>query len=153
NTYLGLETGVTPNLATVAILAVGLLASPRPGAGGVTGANLNIAQTSVTASNVAASAIAFTLPVIYLAALPSTPDPHGAAWPWLVGLATAGGASLAILVILYLTTYASAGAPATPSRTSEAYALFDLIRQVTASPRMLLAWPVLLACVSGLLAG
>lgn len=104
NAYVGLSSGVTPNMSVVGILVAATILyrkkSQTNAASDLSAPTaLNLSQTIASAGNAVAASLIFTLPILFL-----TQENFDLSWGflWQLGFVVAGGISFAVLVVAFL---------------------------------------------------
>ena len=155
NVYVGLSSGITPNLSLVGVLAAAVLARYWTLGRGTPKDSLNIVQTGASAANSIATGLIFTIPALFVMKDLAAPV------PWFsFSLVATGGAAVGLLTVLSMVRLnASSSMTAAP----EGDALRALIeRAATQLNRSVLGiskynswrqWSLLTGLLGGLMAG
>ena len=155
NVYVGLYSGVTPNLSLVGVVVAALLGKYWMTRGGEPQHALNVVQTGTSAGTSIASGLVFTVPALLVASNALAEPP----WLWL-GIAGAGGAALGLLTVLLMVRIVASGAM---KSAPEAETLRAFIEQAaievedsqatTGTQRSIRRWAIGIGLMSGLLTG
>ena len=123
--YVGLYSGVTPNLSLVGIVVAALFAKRWTASGDAPHHTLNLVQTGTSAANSIASGLVFTVPALLWA--------DTVELPWLYFyLAATGGAAVGMLTVLLMVHIAAASSM---EFAPESEAVRTLIHQTAARLR------------------